>query len=272
MLSKFQSSVKFILNKNLLHCPICNKSFYLKEGSLVCENNHNFNIAKNGSVCLVKGGKLKIDKHYDKNLFFNRRSLISEDFFKPVEEVIITMIKKYKNPLILDLGCGEGSIGFRICREIKDSELIFFDYSKIAINMATDFLNEKQMAIVSDVNFIPIKDRSIDVILNFLSPINPIEAKRVLKPDGIILKVIPQKMYLKEIREVIGKEYATDVELNLRKKFNIIQSKEIIYEYVLDDETLRYLINMTPLTMNNDKNIVLKKVTIDLKLLIMKCI
>lgn len=46
---------------------------------------------------------------------------------------------------------------------------------------------------MADLNNIPLKDESIDIILNILSPSNESEMSRLLKKDGIIIKVTPKK-------------------------------------------------------------------------------
>ena len=57
-----------LLNENIsiLRCPVCKKSIkYIKESSVLCENNHCFNISKKGYVNLVKNNaKTYMIKNY----------------------------------------------------------------------------------------------------------------------------------------------------------------------------------------------------------------
>src|SRR5699024_11957461 len=57
--------------------------------------------------------------------------------------------------------------------------------------------------LVGDLANIRLTDQSSHVVLNILSPANYMEFKRVLAPEGIIVKIVPRPNYLKELREVI---------------------------------------------------------------------
>src|SRR5699024_12697843 len=57
--------------------------------------------------------------------------------------------------------------------------------------------------LVGDLANIPLTDQSSHVVLDTLSPANYMEFKRVLAPEGIIVKIVPRPNYIKELREVI---------------------------------------------------------------------
>src|SRR5699024_12747076 len=61
----------------------------------------------------------------------------------------------------------------------------------------------KLIWLVGDLANIPLTDQSSHVVLNILSPANYMEFKRVLAPEGIIVKIVSRPNYLKELREVI---------------------------------------------------------------------
>ena len=118
---------------DLLQCPICGKSFSVFDNIVKCENLHCFDISKYGYLTLLKSSRLKIDHHYDKELFKNRRQIISNNFFKPIENEIVKYINNltHQSLNLLDLGCGEGSIAYRIQEQLKkDSNMVLLDYSK----------------------------------------------------------------------------------------------------------------------------------------------
>src|SRR5699024_11835536 len=78
---------------------------------LACENNHTFDIAKEGYSNLISGHK---KSKYDKKLFIARRELNdSSNLYSILISKIIEIIKKYeiktKNNVI-DVGTGEGYI------------------------------------------------------------------------------------------------------------------------------------------------------------------
>lgn len=274
--TKKQILIDFFNSNNLLQCPICGKFFSIEQNFVSCDNHHSFDISKQGYITLLKSSKLNIDKHYDKYLFDNRRKLIETGFFAPIESFIQDFIKSQSNNDInvLDLGSGEGSISKRIQDNLQSkSKFLLLDYSKIAIKMCTDYLSDNLCCIVADLSFLPIKDKSIDYIINFLSPINPTESIRVLSESGFIIKVIPTENYLKEFRQLLNKPYLPKVENNLLKSFQVYDSKTINYEVKLNDETKEYLKNMTPLMFNSRENLIdLDSITVELKVLILKAI
>ncbi len=56
---------------------------------------------------------------------------------------------------------------------------------------------------IGDLANLPLLDNSIDILLNLLSPANYQEFARVLKPGGLLIKVIPGSEYLKEVRQAL---------------------------------------------------------------------
>ena len=266
----------FTNNISLFICPICHKQLSINNNSLVCINNHNFDISKKGTVSLYKTSKLKDDKLYSTNLFYNRRLFINYGFYQKTNNIIIDIIKKkFIKPTILDLGCGEGTFGYNIKKEIENSLILGIDLSKAGINHASDYLPYNYLPILADLNNIPIKDNSCDVIINILSPINKNEVYRLLRDNGIIIKVTPKKEYLKELRNMLEiKEYENEtvIENNILNNYIVEDKFETNETLQLTTETLNNLIEMTPLTKHkiNNNNNKIDKITIALNIYILK--
>jgi 23S rRNA (guanine745-N1)-methyltransferase len=274
MKGKYDLANNFLnFNLQLMKCPICSEDLKLEKHYCKCINNHVFDISKKGYMCLFKNNNFKVSKIYDAKLFTSRRKFITNNFYKEMYENIVKIIKdKYlqQNITILDLGCGEGLHSNNIIKNLLNYRYIGMDYSKIAINMATDYLNENAFYFVGDVNNLPIKNNSIDIILDILSPYNEQEIRRVLKKDGIFIKVIPGKNYLIELRKALKiKEYEENNLLT--KKFKNYEVIEISNRYCVDEEMKKNLIEMTPIKeeiKNYDE--VLDKITINLKIFVIR--
>src|SRR5699024_4072611 len=107
--------------------------------------------------------------------------------------------------------------------------------------------------IAGDLANQPLGDKSCKFILNFLSPANYSEFKRILAEDGIIIKVIPGSCYLKEVRRELfsgtdENEYENNDTLELMKKnVKLVKEERITYTKFLDAAALNDLISMTPL-------------------------
>lgn len=126
-----------------------------------------------------------------------------------------------------------------------------------------------------------LQDTKLDIIIDILSPSNYSEFTRVLNKGGVVIKVIPDEHYLKEIRsEIKGKikkdTYSNKNVINLFKdNLEIIYDKRITYKtniYNLED-----FIKMTPLTSGLSKEQInelnkcdIEKITVDLKIIVGK--
>lgn len=259
-------------------CPICNKSMTISSNykSLLCMNNHCYDLAKQGYVNFLsqKG-------NYTENLFRYRKIIFEKGFYKPVVDRIKDIIDSYfidKNITILDVGCGEGYYSDSIQKEYNNT-IFSFDISKDAINIASK-RNKNVIWMISDLNNIPIKNNSVDCILDILTPANYKEFCRVLKKKGYLIKVIPGNNYLFQLRKLASNELKNK-EYNNKKVIDyyndhmkLIRKETLTYTLKLDKEEAIAFANMTPMTMDvNLQNIDLDKlteITIDLEILVGK--
>ncbi len=270
MKSKYELCEEFLNKNKILICPLCYKDLDKKSHALVCQNNHTFNITKKGTTTLLKG-HYKNSKIYNHELFSNRRKFIKGLFYEKVYNYIsnlLNSIYKEKNNInIIDIGCGEGMHGKYILDKLNFNYNYYgLDYSKDAIDMASDFNKENRFYFVSDVNNINVKSNSVDVIIDILSPFSEKEIKRILKKDGIFIKVAPNKYYLKELRNSLNiplYENHETVENNINQKFKNINKHNINYTLKIDEEYFNYLNKMTPIEEKNYKNKI-NEITIDL--------
>lgn len=191
---KKKEALKIQLEKNidLFRCPICFSNCFLKNYSLLCTNNgHTFDLSNKGNVALCKTSKIKSNAIYDFNLFHNRRKFIEYGFYNNLHKTIKDIIlNENKNKVILDMGSGEGTHDIFIGKNIDYDTIIGIDLSKDAAILGGDFSNNKYIPIIGDLNNVPIKDKSIDIILNILSPSNENEMDRILKKTWLGIKFL----------------------------------------------------------------------------------
>lgn len=265
MLKKKEVFIGNIEKNNIFICPYCKQELSVYDNIIKCDNNHCFDVGKKGEIFLIKTSNYKESNIYNKELFIHRRSFINNNFYSDVYKKISDIINSQNknNIRILDLGCGEGTHSNKIQKLLNNNSVIIgIDYSKSAISMATDYLYDNNLFIVADTNNIPIKDNSIDIIIDFLSPYNSEEIKRVLKDDGLFIKVSPGPKYLKELKNT---EYEKEQEIrdNIQKTFKIIDTFNIVNTFSINCDMLNDLINMTPVS-NEKLNDLVKDITIDL--------
>lgn len=241
-------------NTELFRCPICFSTMELVEESrLVCLSNHSFDLSRQGYVNLAPQAHTT---KYDQSLFKARKRVIDSGFFNPLLNLIVhtiaTHTKDAEHSTILDAGCGEGSHLTNIRSQLGDSFIgVGIDLAKEGILSAA---KEHPGAIwsVADLANCPFQDEQFDVLLNILSPANYAEFSRLLKQDGLFIKVVPEINYLKELREIFYDKMdtvkGTDPVERIGSQFKVLKSERITYEFPLTKELLARLIHMTPLT------------------------
>lgn len=249
---------------SILKCPVCGGRFDANgPQSLTCPQGHAFDMAKQGYFNLTIR---PAHSHYDKELFAARRNIITESrLYAPLHETIARMIaNRAGNPssggLVVDMGCGEGSHLQKILHGLGPSGWIGLgvDLSKEGIRLAA-----RQYAdglwVVSDLAHAPLQDQSAQVVLNLLSPANYREFKRILAPEGVLVKVVPGADYLRELRETLHgdsnkREYSNaNIVTLFRQHFSKMEVVHLKYRQWLDTEALRDLVRMSPLAWSAEQ-------------------
>ncbi|MDQ0271621.1 putative RNA methyltransferase [Cytobacillus purgationiresistens] len=261
-------------------CPICGSSVKVDElTSLVCTNGHNFDFTKQGYLNLLTHAATS---HYSKELFTARQKIIMEaDLYASLHQEIVQEIDKRcgHSTLIADLGCGEGSHLQRIL-DLRESDSVTgvgLDIAKEGILMAAKNY-ENPIWLVGDLAKSPFGDQAVDVIVNILSPSNYEEFKRMLAPEGLVMKIVPRKDYLKELRTALfeKKEYSNEQIVSLFKKhFDLLDIKQITYTKTLEKKDLINLVKMTPLAWSGEEALIEQflqrdsvEMTVDLDMLV----
>ncbi|MGE6259074.1 putative RNA methyltransferase [Heyndrickxia sporothermodurans] len=285
-------SAKYVSNfETIFACPICNSSMkVMKFKSLICSNHHTFDFARQGYMNLTTHS---VNTKYSKGLFEARRKLITEgEFYKPLSHAIAKIINEHTVKTkeiisILDTGCGEGSHLTNICDIVRSDFFkslvgVGIDISKEGIMVASKNYSNKIWA-VADLASTPFKNKQFDVILNILSPSNYAEFNRLLKSDGLVIKVVPQSGYLKELREHLfhkpeKQNYSNSETVErFNESFQFVESLRLIYTMDFNKSSLEWLVQMTPLTWSTTEERVTSflnknsaQITVDLDILIGK--
>ena len=261
-------------------CPICRENLTLVESSLKCENRHSFDLAKFGYVNLAP--QIKQSANYDKENFQNRQQILEAGFYQAILEAVSDLLSNSKNAkTILDIGCGEGFYSRKLQESHSDKTFYAFDISKDSVQIAAK--SEPNWAVnwfVGDLARLPIKDGSMDILLDIFSPANYGEFRRVLSKDGILIKVIPTKNHLKELRQkvqdqLIKKDYSNqDIKNHFQEHFTILSSQTASLTKTITVEQLQALLSMTPLLFHIDQTKIdwsqLTEITIEAEILVGK--
>ena len=235
------------ISKNILDivvCPKCKQSLEKNGNSLVCFNKHCYDMSKEGYINFLLANAKKSKDPGDDQLMINARDMfLSKGYFDKLRDEITRLVNNYDGNVVLDAGCGTGYYS----KNLKNKDIICADISKHAVKR-TAKNNEQAFCIVSSIFDLPIKDKSVDIVLNIFAPKPNLEFKRVLKDDGVILEVVPAKEHLKELKSLMYNDFnRPNVEKYAFGDFSLIKSERIGYSVKLKDrEDVINLLKMTP--------------------------
>lgn len=284
-MSKKEASVATVqAHITKFQCPICHQPLHIANNSLCCEQRHTFDFAKQGYVNFVTN---RNEALYTRELFASRHKMIEDSqMYDTLHQTMAQLIAQYstsnKTLLTLDAGCGEGTHLQKIMAYSTAQMVgVGIDIAKEGVKMAAANYGEP-IWLVADLANTPLQTASTDVIINILSPSNYKEFERIAAPQGIILKVVPNAHYLQQLRTAFmtnddKKSYSNaDTIALFEKHYTMLAEVPVTYDVALNQQALRALIAMTPLTQKADAEAVEKFIaaqdqriiTIDLTILV----
>lgn len=190
-------------------CPLCGDVLTETRSGLRCPAGHCFDRAKEGYVNLLpvnrKHSKAPGD---DKGMVAARRAFLEKGWYAPLREALAALAVELTGPApaVLDAGCGEGyytgGVREALLEAGKAPEVAGVDISKAALQRAGKRYPGIEFAVASAYR-LPAADGSVDLLLNVFSPLAIEEFRRVLKPGGVYLYVVPGARHLWELKEVL---------------------------------------------------------------------
>lgn len=255
---------------SVLVCPVCGGGLGLTAAgrSLACSAGHSFDIARQGYVNLYRG---KPVNEYSKESFRQRQQILEKGMYAHILEEICSFLQAVcgagRPRLLLDAGCGEGYYTREIAARLGGCGLDFYgvDLSRDSVQLAASTANQAGGAasaikwLVADIGHLPVRDGSVDFLLDIFTSAIYEEFQRILSPDGYLIKVIPGEGHVKELREAASsqlhhKDYkerkGTAV---FSEHFETILNKTVSQTFAVTPEERDVFIHMTPLLFHVDK-------------------
>jgi len=234
-------------------CPLCQSHFIQNNNTQVCENNHHFDIAKEGYLNLLPvGAKNSKNPGDNKEMMMARRSFLSSDGYLPLAQklslVSEQLLAKNDSATILDLGCGEGYYTDRITKDLPETvNVIALDISKVAIRYAAKRYKKINFCVASAYD-IPLLDKSLDLLIRIYAPSLDSELQRLIKQGGYLITVTPAPRHLYELRTKIYEQVNEhNSENEAPVGFTKVNQINLNYPlHITDALVLKDLIQMTP--------------------------
>ena len=242
-------------------CPKCGGELALvSEKVKKCPLGHSYDRAKEGyfNLLLSVGG----GNHGDNaEMVRARREFLSYGYYEPLARRLSELVLKYTERCgaVLDAGFGEGYYTDIVERALYerdgDSLVLGFDISKDAVRYAAK-RNPRITSAVASSYDIPIKDGTVNTVINVFSPLATEQMKRVLSDGGYFVMVYPAERHLFGLKEKIyDNPYLNEPKDTSIDGFEIVFSEKLAYNFtVTGSEHVRALFMMTPYAYRTGKD------------------
>lgn len=237
---------------NYLLCPVCGRTLQKQDKSWHCEKGHSFDEAASSYLHLLPSNKMNSKLPGDnKQMVSARRNFLQKGYYHAISdklnEVAVSLLEKKEQPLVLDVGCGEGYYTSRLKAQLPQAEVCGMDISKLAIQAASKSCKDLRWVVASSFD-LPVADESCDLLISMFAPICMEEFFRVLKPGGCLLFAVSSTRHLWELKAAIyDKPYENQKEDHQYEGF-VFEQKHKVQEmiHLPCGEDILNLFTMTP--------------------------
>lgn len=239
---------------SLFCCPICGRSLSREERTYRCPNRHSFDQAREGYVHLLPANRKHAkDPGDDRGMAAARNRFLSGGWYAPLRETLeqLALACPEVHPAILDSGCGEGyytqGIAQRFAAAGREAQIAGVDLSRASLRYAARRVPQGEFAVAS-VYHLPVGDAGVDLLVNCFSPLALEEFRRVLRPGGRFLYVVPGPEHLWELKQVLyERPYRNRESKEEYPGFRWLEARQIRETVTLpDSQTIDDLFHMTP--------------------------
>lgn len=191
-------------------CPVCKEPLSRAKGSLRCTHGHNFDVARQGYVNLVKGGGTRRGHGDDRAMIAARQAFLSRGYYAPLADAVSRLgtecVRGKTQVFLLDAGCGEGYYTCRVKEELqalgKTVDVCGIDLSREALIFFSRRDKSADLAVASIAD-IPVKEECADLVLNLFAPQADAEFLRITKRGGRLICVFPLQDHLMGLKRAV---------------------------------------------------------------------
>ncbi len=235
-------------------CPLCQTKLDFVQHHYRCENNHQFDVAKEGYVNLMPAHhKRSKDPGDNKDMTQARRRFLDSGHYDKLRDTVANTCREWldnTSAQLLDIGCGEGYYTNQVESTLRASnphaKVFGLDISKVAIRYAAKRYRGCQFSVASS-HRLPFADQSLDAVLRIYAPCKADELKRVIRHQGVVVTVTPAARHLYQLREGIYDDVRLHDEAHETiDGFSLLGEEKLNYTMPLNGDEALDLLQMTP--------------------------
>ncbi|KAB7896045.1 23S rRNA (guanine(745)-N(1))-methyltransferase [Rouxiella sp. S1S-2] len=234
-------------------CPLCHLPLQRLDKQWRCENNHQFDNAKEGYVNLLPVQHKRSKQPGDSaEMMLSRRTFLEGAHYQPLRDRVVALLDQHLSAeadALLDIGCGEGyytSAMEQALNARRRIQVYGLDVAKVAVRYAAKRYPDVAFCVASS-HRLPFADASLDAIVRIYAPCKAAELHRALKPSGLVLTVAPGPRHLYQLKACIYSEVQlhSDAEESL-EGFERVSTESLEYSMNLNGKQAFDLLQMTP--------------------------
>lgn len=257
----------------VLRCPMCGVGLVQRQGSLICESGHVFDIARQGYVSLLSG-TAGVGTADTAEMVAARARVLGSGAYRPLLDGVAAVVAMAlarpgrdceRPPVIVDAGAGSGE--YLAGALARDPHVlgVALDLSKHAMRRAAR-IHPRIGAVVCDVwRGLPLRDGVASVLMNVFAPRNAAEFARVLAADGLLIVVTPLAGHLAELVGAVGmigvdERKEERLKRTLGGHFVQVDAREVVSSCTLGHDLLVDVVRMGPSARHIDADEVRRRV------------
>ena len=233
-----------------LICPVCGAPLLPKARTWGCENNHSFDLAKEGYVNLLLGSRTGDSTGDSKEAARFRRDFLNKGYYAPLRDRLTALLEmraaEFGRPCrLLDVCCGEGWYTSAFAA-VPGLEVWGFDLAREMVRLAAKRGGGSYF--VANLARIPVKSGSFDLATLLFAPFQEKELLRILKPGGRLYLVIPGRRHLYGLKQAVyDQPYENDEALPRAETLRLAGIQKVSAAVTLAcREDIRAVFRMTP--------------------------
>ncbi|TQI80980.1 23S rRNA m(1)G-745 methyltransferase [Serratia fonticola] len=234
-------------------CPLCHQPLEFANQQWRCENNHQFDCAKEGYVNLMPVQHKRSKQPGDSaEMMQARREFLDGGYYQPLQQRIAALLAEVLPAdarALLDIGCGEGYYTAAVAARLAQAQPVAvygLDVAKVAIRSAAKRYPAVSFCVASS-HRLPFGDASFDGVLRIYAPCKAQELARVVKPGGVIVTVSPGPRHLYQLKQQVYQEVKLHAEHDEQLPgFTCELAEQLAYPMTLPGMQAANLLQMTP--------------------------